>query len=145
MENLTIHDIDIEEGTVIMRASKRLNSRILQLKNNQRLFLDNYLNNDRPRLMKIETDSLFITKLGTIEKGESFHYLLESQRGLFPERTLNPKTVRQSVITNWFRNGLGIKEVQIMAGHRFPSTTEGYRPTDMEELSNAIGRFHPLE
>ena len=144
MESLTIHDVDVEEGTVIIRASKRLNSRILQLKNNQRLFLENYLNSDRPQLLKTETDQLFITKLGTNEKGESFHYLLESQRELFQERTLNPKTVRQSVITNWFRQGLGIKEVQIMAGHRFPSTTEGYRPTDLGQLSDAIGRFHPL-
>ncbi|MBI1289512.1 MAG: tyrosine-type recombinase/integrase [Flavobacteriales bacterium] len=144
LESLTIHDIDVEEGTVIIRASKRLNSRILHLKNNQRLFLENYLNHDRPKLLRTETDQLFITKLGTIEKGESFHYLIESQRDMFAERTLNPKTVRQSVITNWFRQGLGIKEVQIMAGHRFPSTTEGYRPTDLGQLSDAIGRFHPL-
>ena len=144
MENLTIHDVEVEEGTIIIRATKRLNSRILQLKNNQCIFLEDYLNNDRPKLMKSKTDRLFITKLGTIEKGESFHYLIESQRGLFPERTLNPKTVRQSVITNWFRQGLGIKEVQIMAGHRFPSTTEGYRPADLGQLTDAIGRFHPL-
>jgi site-specific recombinase XerD len=74
----------MEEGTVIIRASKRLNSRILQLKNNQRIFLENYLNHDSPQLMKTETDRLFITKLGTIEKGESLHHLIESQRGLFP-------------------------------------------------------------
>jgi integrase/recombinase XerD len=102
------------------------------------------LNYDCPKLLKIKTDRFFITKLGTIEKGDSLHYLIERQRNLFPERTLNPKTVRQSVITNWFRQGLGIKEVQIIAGHKYPSTTEVYRPTDLGQLKNAIGRFHPV-
>jgi hypothetical protein len=31
-----------------------------------------------------------------------------------------------------------------MAGHRFPSTTERYKPTNLKELLGAVERFHPM-
>ena len=114
------------------------------LKPKQVAFAERYIYFDRDQLIKEDTNSLFITKLGKAEKGESFHYLIESQRSLFPTRKLNPKTIRQSVITNWFRQGHGIKDVQIMAGHKYPSTTEAYKPQDLEALKSSIVRFHPL-
>ena len=42
-------------------------------------------------------------------------------------RKLNPKIVRQSVITNWFRQGHEAKDVQVMSGHKYPSNIESYK------------------
>jgi integrase/recombinase XerD len=142
--SLTLDSINIDEEIVYIKASSRLNSRILQLHPKQITIAQNYIHFERDQIIKEETNSLFVNKLGYAENLESFHYLIESQRYLFQERNLNPKTVRQSVIVNWFRQGHGIKEVQIMAGHKYPSTTEAYQPTDLEALKSSIGRFHPL-
>lgn len=144
MARLRLQDVDIDAGTVFVRASAKLNSRVLVLQPNQVQWLLWYREFDRPALLKSVSEILLIGKLGNAEKGEGCHYLIESQRGLFLERTLNPKTIRQSVIVNWFKQGFGVKKVQLMAGHKYPSTTEIYRPTDLTAMLNAVEQFHPL-
>ena len=59
-----------------------------------------YLEFERPFLLKQKSEILFIGKLGNCETIDGLHYLIESQRNLFPGRKLNPKTIRQSVIVN---------------------------------------------
>lgn len=144
IERLTTKDIDLDKGAVFIRSSPKQCSRTLPLKANQVIFIERYLTFDRPSLLKFETDALFLSKLGTVVKGEDCQYLIESARELFPDRTLNPKTVRQSVIVNLFRQGLDIRDVQLYAGHHYASTTERYKPTDLTKLKDAMARFHPL-
>jgi len=144
MAALKLSDLLLDQETVIVRSSRKLNARTLLLPSNLQAHLERYLTFERPYLIKQESDSLFITKKGLPEKGEGLHYLIESQRLLFPERTLNPKTIRQSVILNWFRQGKSIKEVQLLAGHKWPSTTERYKPVDLSDLKAALEQFFPL-
>jgi len=142
--NLTVHDLNTEEGTVFIRATSRSNSRLLSLRPKQAIYAERYLTFDREAIMKEETDKLFLGKLGKAETGEGVSYLIECCKMLFSDRNLNPKTIRQSVFVNLFKEGKDIKDVQLFAGHRYPSTTERYKPTDLSELSDAIGRYLDL-
>lgn len=144
IERLVVGDLDLDKGTVFIKSSPRQCSRILPLKANQVVFIERYLTFDRPSLMKMETDTLLLSKIGTTVKGEDCQYLIESARELFPNRLLNPITVRQSVIVNLFRQGLDIRDVQLFAGHHYASTTERYKPTDLTKMKEAMERFHPL-
>jgi len=38
-----------------------------------------------------------------------------------------------------------IREVQVMAGHRYISSTEKYRQDNYKKLEEAIINFHPLQ
>jgi len=142
--NLTTDAIDFDRGSVFIRATNRSNSRILALRDKQMIFIERYLTFDRPFLIKMNTDKLLIGKLGKPEAGEGIQYLIEVNKLIFPGRNLNPKTIRQSVIVNLFKTGMDIKDVQLFAGHKYPSTTERYRPTDLNALNEAVMRFHPL-
>ena len=144
LASLKLNDLLLDQETVIVRSSRKLNTRTLLLPSNLQAYVERYLMFERPYLLKGESDSLFITKKGVPEKGEGLHYLIESQRLLFPDRVLNPKTIRQSVIVNWFRQGKSIKEVQLLAGHKWPSTTERYKPVDLSDLKAALEQFFPL-
>jgi len=62
---------------------------------------------------------------------------------MFPDRNLNPRTIRQSVITNLLKEGKDLRVVQVFAGHK-KSTTEKYRQSGLEELQAAIEKYHPL-
>ena len=104
----------------------------------------NYINTDRPKLLTVETPKLLISKKGIPENGEGIGYLLETCRHLYPERKLNPKTVRQSVITNLLKQGKDLRKVQVFAGHKYPSTTEKYKQVEIENLKNQVLKFHPL-
>ena len=150
---LELKDIDLEEGTIYIKGTHKINSRTLKLHSKQMFWLMNYLQNDRPQLLKSgaqrhpdsgSVSGLIISKLGTEETGEGICYQVETQRHLFPEKKLNAKTIRQSVITNLLKEGKDLRIVQAFAGHKYPSTTEMYKQTEVEELKNQILKHHPL-
>jgi integrase/recombinase XerD len=142
--NLTIKDIDLEEGTIYIKPDTKTNSRTLKLKPKQIMLLHKYINEIRKKLQKSETEFLILTKLGTTEKGEGISYLLETVKHLFPDRNLNTKTIRQSVIANLLKSGHDLRLVQVFAGHKYPSATERYRQSGIEELKAGINKYHPL-
>lgn len=146
--NLTLNDIDLNEGTIYIKADTKTNSRTLKLKSKQIMLLHKYINESRKELAKLNTvrsESLVLTKLGTPEKGEGISYLLETSKHLFPERNLSTKTIRQSVIANLLKQGNDLRLVQVFAGHKCPGSTEKYRQTGIEELKAGINKYHPLK
>ncbi len=78
-------------------------------------------------------------------RNDQIHYLVESQRFEFPERKLNPKTIRQSVIVNLFKQGWDLKDVQLFAGYRHISSTEAYLVLNVVKHKNVLGDFQPLK
>lgn len=144
IRRLVVNDVDLEAGKINIQASRTSNSRNLSLQSCQVYWLMQYIQNDRKELLTCETDRLIISKLGKPENGEGISYLVSTKQHLFPERRLNPKTIRQSVITNLLKQGQDLRVVQVFAGHKYPSSTEKYRQDDVEELKNEVLKFHPL-
>lgn len=144
MTVLRPQDVLLEKGVLRVGATARTNARDLPLEAGQILLLDRYIRRERPRLLKGDTDRLLVTKLGTAEKGEGIHYLVSSLQGLFPGRPLTPTTIRQSVIAGWLKEGRDLRLVQLLAGHKYPSATERYQQSQVEELKAALLRHHPL-
>ena len=144
LKDLELKDLDLEKGTVYIKLTHKTNARTLKLKSNQLYWMMQYLSIDRPKMIKERTDKLIISKLGTAETGEGIHYITETFRHLFKGRKLNPLTIRQSVIANLLKSGHDLLIVQAFAGHKYPSTTENYRQTEVEELKNKILKHHPL-
>lgn len=141
---LELADVDLEQGTIEIKASRKANGRSLKLKSNQVLLFYKYINEDRPRLIRTNTNKLIVSKLGTAENGEGIGYLIETKRHLYPNRKLNAKTIRQSVITNLLKQGKDLRIVQVFAGHKYPSTTEKYKQTDTALLKKEVLKYHPL-
>lgn len=144
LKNLELKDINLEEASIYIKATRKTNQRTLKLHSNQIFWLMKYLSEDRSRLLKSTTDKLIISKLGTEETGEGINYVVETKKYLFPQRKLNPKTIRQSVITNLLKQKKDLRIVQAFAGHKYPSTTELYKQTEVEELKQQILKYHPL-
>ncbi len=145
LKTLELKDINLETGRLLIKSTTRTNQRTLKLRSNQVFWIMNYLHVDRPKLVKVKSEKLLISKRGTEENGEGIGYLLETYRHLFPTRNLNAKTIRQSVITNLLKQGKDLRVVQAFAGHKYPSTTEKYRQTNIEELKNEVLKYHPLD
>jgi len=144
---LTVQDIDLDDATINIKASRQLSGRILPMHRTQVMLASLYLEDSREFLIKKgkPTNKLFITKLGASETVDGIHAMLEPLKGLFPHKTLNPKTVRMSVIANWLNERkLPLEDVQLMAGHKWPSSTERYKRANLEEQRRLINQFHPL-
>ncbi len=144
IKDLKLKDVNLEEGSIYIKASRQANKRTLKLKSKQVLLFYKYIEIDRPKLLKVQTNKLIISKLGTAENGEGIGYLIETKRHLYPNRKLNAKTIRQSVITNLLKQGKDLRIVQVFAGHKYPSSTERYRQTDTELLKTEVLKYHPL-
>ncbi len=143
---LRLSDILLDTGEIFVAAKTNTLSRVLKLEPAELVCFRNYIEYERPELVKKgkQTDILFISMTGTPIDKDSVHYLLESSNYLFPNRALNCITVRQSVIVNKFKEGWGLREVQLFAGIKYASTVEKYKPTDMVGLRNTLLQFHPM-
>lgn len=144
MTSLRVEDIHLTQGTVEVRATAKTNGRTLPLEATQILLLKRYMDTDRPALVRKDIEALILTKLGTPEKGEGIHYLVSTFQGQFTARPLTPTTIRQSVIAQWCKEGRDLRVVQVMAGHKYPSTTERYLQSRVEELKAALMKHHPM-
>lgn len=146
MENLHTSDINLADGTVYIKATPKTNSRTLSLKPNQILLFHQYITEIRPKLLQEnESSSLLIGIRGEPMSGEDVtKHVKRSYKNLYPGRNVTAQTIRQSVIANLLKKGNELSVVQAFAGHKYPSSTERYRQTEVETLTAAIQKYHPM-
>jgi integrase/recombinase XerD len=146
MEAVRIADIDLNTGSIYIRATGKTNSRTLQLRPNQILLFHQYITEIRPKLLKENSsDKLLIGERTKAMPAEDItKHIKRSFKNLYPGRNVNAQTIRQSVITNLLNQGNDISIVQAFAGHKTPSTTERYKQSDVDTLKAAVNKYHPL-
>lgn len=142
---LNVQDIDLDAGTIYIKASKNLNWRKVKLLPQQIMPFFKYINEIRPRMLRGTTDKLIITKLGKPIVVNSIYAMIEPLKPLFPDKNLNPQTIRMSVICNWLNEQkLPLEHVQERAGHKWPGTTEKYFKADSLQQRELINKFFPI-
>ncbi|HET6244220.1 MAG TPA: tyrosine-type recombinase/integrase [Bacteroidia bacterium] len=145
IQNLNLSNIDFDNGTIFIKASRKIGQRHIELHNKQFRLIDHYLQEGRKSLMREETNALILGKLGTRLTVDDIHYLVSTYKPLFPDRNLTPSTIRQSVISNWLNEKkLPLEQVQMISGQKWISTTVKYRQINIEEQRELMNRFHPL-
>jgi integrase/recombinase XerD len=142
---LNCDDIDLASGTVHIKGNWRNAARTLDLVPKQILLIQNYMTQNRKQIVGSSTNKFLITIRGVGESTNSIHSIIEPLKHLYPERTLNPSTIRQSVIANRL-NILrqSLEDVQLFAGHKWPSSTEQYKRKDITEQLEKINLWHPM-
>lgn len=142
---LDVNDLDLDAGTIYIKASANLNRRTLELVSRQMILFSNYLNEVRLQMLRSKTDKLIVTKLGDFISVDSIHAMIQPLKPLFPDKNLNPKSIRMSVICNWLNEEKKtLEKVQELAGHKWPGTTEKYvRVNSLEEVE-LINKHFPL-
>lgn len=142
---LDVKNIDLDAGTIYIKASTNLSSRKLPLLSKQIILFSKYINEVRPKMLRSKTDKLIISKLGKFITVDSVHAMIEPLKALFPDKNLNPKTIRMSVICNWLNEQkLALEHVQASAGHKWPGTTEKYVKVDSLQQRELINKFFPI-
>jgi len=142
---LEVKNIDLDSGKVYVKASSKLERRTLPLDGSQILLLERYINETRLKLKRCTTEKLILTKLGKPIKVDSINAMVEPLGSLFPDRKLNPRTIRMSVISSCFNEKkMRLEDVQTFAGHKWPGTTEKYLKKDSLQQREMINRFFPI-
>lgn len=159
LERLRPEHLKLREGKINVPAVGRQMSRILPLQPHQILELHEYQLVVRPAILAERMNERAGRKPGHYKDAQEISRLFISINSVeslknsllhlnYALRKLEPKykhlkQIRQSVITEWLKEK-NIRTVQYMAGHRYVSSTERYKTTNLEDLKEALNKYHPL-
>ncbi len=142
---LELNDLDLAEGKIYIKGSKKLDARTLSLEPNQIILFQDYIAGPRAKLVTSGQKKLLVTIRGVEETVDGINSMIQPLKPLFLGRNLNPTTIRQSVIANKLNvDKVPLEQVQLFAGHKWPSSTEKYRQGDTEEQIKKINLWHPM-
>jgi len=143
---LKVSSIDLDKGTVRVTGGQMLTSRELELKPSQYAVLYKYIKEDRKNLNRIKSDCLFFSSHRTpLQEDNIRNHIEKTFRMLYPERKLNAKSIRDSVISYWINDlKIPIDQVQLLAGHRWLVSTERYLKNPDIEDRDMLKAVHPL-
>ena len=139
---LRVKDVNFDAGTIFITGCRKNRNRTLSLRPSQVPVLLSYINEDRKRLGIAKSDKLFISMRGMPMTSDSVHALVNRMAGAF-DKELSPSNIRRSVISYWLNERkVPLEDVQIMAGHRYPSSTEKYLQNNIKEQREAVTNLH---
>ncbi len=141
--SLKINDVNLESGFLISKG-KGDKERIVPLGNSSSIAVKNYLKEARQKLLKKETDTLFLTTRGGAFTRQGFWKMLKEygvQAGL--TQKISPHILRHSFATHLLERGADLRSVQLMLGHSQITTTQIYTHVTRKHLRKVYDKFHP--
>lgn len=146
--NLTLYDVDIEQGTLMVRQGKGNKDRLLPIGERACAWIDKYVQEVRPQLLIDASEpTLFLT-----DYGEPFIKGRLTQ--LVKKKYLNAVGIdkpgachlfRHTMATLMLENGADLRFIQAMLGHSDISTTTIYTQVSIKKLREVYLRTHPAK
>lgn len=144
---LQTSDVKLREGKIFIAGSKRSNDRTLKLESHQVFDLLDYINDTRKQILHYKkitepVPELFLNLGEAVKKRNMLSMLLMHLKQM-NGKIKNLNQLRASVIVHWLKL-YNLRKVQIMAGHRYISSTEAYKANNLDDLKEDIKNFHPF-
>ena len=141
--HLELEDLQLYKGKIYIKSGVRSNARTLELKSWQVIELLEYVKEFREEIKtrrNIESERLFIPNNARL--GNTIQFIIKKLKQI-NNKVTNSNQLRASVITNWLKQ-YNLRQVQVLAGHRYISSTERYLEDDLESLHEIVNNFHPI-
>jgi len=135
--------LDLSAAQVRIEKGKGSKSRIVPVGKPARTALRQWLKL-RPDLIKLETDALFISKLGSRLSHRSIQQRLKHwavRQGL--DQNIHPHRLRHAFASHLLESSGDIRAVQELLGHANISTTQVYTHLDFQHLAEVYDKAHP--
>lgn len=126
LEAINIDDINLEKGTIAIKAIPKTYKRELVLQPNQIMLFHQYISEIRPKLQKEKETNIFLLGLcgNPMQAEDITKHISRHCKTRLEGRKITATTIRQSVICNQLKSGKDLREVQVFAGHKCLSSTE---------------------
>jgi len=147
LQNLTLADVNLEEGLLRINGGKGAKDRVVPLTDVSARFLESYINAVRPQLLgKQSSERLFLSMRGRpMGKTTIDHLMAKYARLGKVKKHVTAHLWRHSCATHLIQNKASLRLVQELLGHRNLSTTERYLHLTITDLKEAHKKHHPRE
>lgn len=138
-----MEDLQLNKGKIYIKSGARSNARTLELKSWQVIEFLEYIKEIREEILvkkSLETSRIFIPNNARL--GNTIQHIIKKLKRI-NHKVTNGNQLRASVITNWLKK-YNLRQVQVLAGHRYISSTERYLQDDLENLHEIVNNFHPI-
>lgn len=142
---LRVFHLALREGFLRVVEAKGSKERIVPLGEEALYWLERYLLEARPELLKGRLDdAVFITRLGSAMSRQAFWQLVKKyakQQDI--QVPLSPHVLRHAFATHLLNHGADLRVVQMLLGHADISTTQIYTHVARERLKTLHQKHHP--
>ena len=142
---IKIEDISFEEKIITIMGKGRKQRQVLfGIKALQ--MLEKYLSIERPALVKEASERhLFLNYAGGPLTSRSVQRIFEMFRSFLRiDRKLTPHKIRHSFATHLLQQGVDLRIIQELLGHKTIATTEIYTHVSNQQLAKMCDEKHPL-
>jgi len=140
--NLKFKDLNLERSYI--RVSAKNKERIVPLNDTVREYIGDYI---KVRPKRVGVDNLFVStnRKASALTGRGVNILFKELKARVKlKKRLSPQILRHTFCTLMLRNGVNLRDIQLLAGHSDISTTARfYLGCDDKQLKQAVDR-HPL-
>ena len=141
--SLNLKDLNLKQGYVLCRG-KGGKERIVPFGRSAQEKLGEYLQKARPKLLKREDPSLFLSSRGGAFTRQGFWKMLKGYgRQADLEKKISPHVLRHSFATHLLERGADLRSVQLMLGHSQITTTQIYTHVSRKHLRKVYQKYHP--
>ncbi len=141
--SLELGDFNFDVGYLECEGKGR-KERVVPFGRSAKTWLERYLRDGRPGLVRGSSNAFFLSRLGKAMTRQRFFQILRScgkRAGI--ERTLSPHVVRHSFATHLLERGADLRSLQLMLGHSNIGTTQIYTHVSRERLRRIYDQHHP--
>ena len=144
---LTVQDLDVERGTLIVRQGKGKKDRVVPIGERASQWVDKYINETRPELScGRDGGILFLNRYGEAIQANALttlvrNYIKQANIG----KSGSCHLFRHTMATLMMENGADVRFIQAMLGHVSLKTTEVYTHVSIKKLKEIHTLTHPAK
>ncbi len=144
---LDVVDLDLAEGTLLVRDGKGKKDRVVPVGGRAALALDAYLRDARSLFRRSSQErALFLSMQGgRLTRGAVEARVRALQKAIASPVWISPHALRHACATHLLRGGADIRHVQELLGHKRLETTALYTRVNAQDLAAMLLRAHPRE
>ncbi|MCE7874380.1 site-specific tyrosine recombinase XerD [bacterium CPR1] len=144
---LTLDACDLAVPALRILRGKGGKSRVVPLGEEALAWLEAYLGQVRPRLLRSAGEkAVFLSKDGRpLARPTLIDVVARLARKATLQKKITPHVLRHSMATHMLRRGAGLRQLQVLLGHSSSAVTEHYTRVEIADLRRVLRRCHPRE
>lgn len=144
--HLETHHVDLKDKVLYIRKGKGKKQRVVPLGENAIKHLREYLENIRPHSVRKtpgERRLLLLNTGSSITAGAIRAFLRKYGINAGIRKPVSPHTFRRTCATHLLQQGMDIRYIQALLGHRHLRTTQAYTKVMPVEVKHTHNKTHP--